>query len=404
MKKTLLSLTVVALCFNLSYTSVVKALSPETQTIEENKVKYQQLDEGIVSLNTDISKLDGEIAEINAKLEKNNNETTETEVKINLINSQIEEAKKDIDAKQDILNGRLRTMYKSNMTTSMLAYLIDSSNLFEFINRIDSMGRIISLDKQMVTEIKDKQELLIKNANELNEKQEKLKTLRETIEKDLNEVNEKQDKLHSKLDELNSQKAEVASIIEANEEKLISHPLSVVNTDGSTIKQLQDAISTLKSLIPQLNTESVIDKANDGISTGNAKIEEITAANNAANNSNNNDTNSTNNNNNSSENNTNESKKTLTMEATAYTGGTVTAMGFKPVRDPSGISTVSVDPSVIPLGSKVFIPGYGYAIASDTGGDIKGNRIDLYLNSHEECISFGRQSVTVNIVAYPGEW
>ena len=62
--------------------------------------------------------------------------------------------------------------------------------------------------------------------------------------------------------------------------------------------------------------------------------------------------------------------KTLTVEATAYSGHTITAMGTKPVRDPNGISTIAVDPNVIPLGSKVFIPGYGYAIAADTGGVI----------------------------------
>ena len=50
------------------------------------------------------------------------------------------------------------------------------------------------------------------------------------------------------------------------------------------------------------------------------------------------------------------------MNATAYTGGGITAMGLKPVRNLSGISTIAVDPSVMPLGTKVYIPGYGNAI------------------------------------------
>ena len=92
------------------------------------------------------------------------------------------------------------------------------------------------------------------------------------------------------------------------------------------------------------------------------------------------------------------------MIATAYTGGSFTAMGLKPTRDPNGLSTISVDPSVIPLGSKVYVEGYGYAIASDTGGAIKGNKIDLYMNSLQDCYAFGRQTVTVHIVAYPNQW
>ena len=92
------------------------------------------------------------------------------------------------------------------------------------------------------------------------------------------------------------------------------------------------------------------------------------------------------------------------MNATAYTGGTFTAMGLRPIRDSSGMSTIAVDPSVIPLGTKVYIPGYGNAICSDTGGLIKGNIIDLYMNSEAESLNWGRRTVTLSIIAYPGQW
>ncbi len=97
-------------------------------------------------------------------------------------------------------------------------------------------------------------------------------------------------------------------------------------------------------------------------------------------------------------------KEKLNCVATAYSGDRTTATGRSPVRNPGGISTIAVDPSFIPLGSKVYVEGYGYAIASDTGGAIKGNIIDLFLNSSSECWSWGRRPVTVLIVAYPGEW
>ena len=97
-------------------------------------------------------------------------------------------------------------------------------------------------------------------------------------------------------------------------------------------------------------------------------------------------------------------KATYKMEATAYAGDTITATGVAPVRNPNGLSTIAVDPSIIPLGSKVYIPGYGEAIAEDTGGAIKGHRIDLFLNSENECINWGRRNVTLYVLAYPGEW
>ncbi|NFN95339.1 DUF348 domain-containing protein [Clostridium botulinum] len=97
-------------------------------------------------------------------------------------------------------------------------------------------------------------------------------------------------------------------------------------------------------------------------------------------------------------------KKKLSVVATAYSGHSTTATGRRPVRNANGLSTIAVDPSVIPLGSKVYVEGYGYAIAADTGGAIKGNIIDLYLDSSNECINWGRRPVNLFIVAYPGEW
>ncbi len=71
----------------------------------------------------------------------------------------------------------------------------------------------------------------------------------------------------------------------------------------------------------------------------------------------------------------------------------VTASGTKATPN----QTISVDPKVIPLGSKVIIDGHTY-IAEDTGGAIKGNCIDLYFGSHEEALNWGVQYRDVTIV------
>ena len=85
---------------------------------------------------------------------------------------------------------------------------------------------------------------------------------------------------------------------------------------------------------------------------------------------------------------------TYTMEATAYTWtGYRTATGTWPSR-----GTIATDPRVIPLGTELYIEGYGPAVAADTGGDIKGQRVDLYMDSYEEAIQFGRREVQVEAV------
>lgn len=96
---------------------------------------------------------------------------------------------------------------------------------------------------------------------------------------------------------------------------------------------------------------------------------------------------------------------TMYFEATAYYGGGITATGLVPVSASSGRGTIAVDPRVIPLGSLVYVEGYGEAIAADTGGAVKGNIIDVYVDSYSEAINWGRKhGVAVSIIAYPGEW
>lgn len=90
--------------------------------------------------------------------------------------------------------------------------------------------------------------------------------------------------------------------------------------------------------------------------------------------------------------------KVLDMEATAYSGDGITASGAATKREPDGYSTIAVDPRVIPIGSTVYVEGYGYAIAEDTGGAIKGNIIDVFFHSESEASSWGRRSVKVYIL------
>ncbi len=82
------------------------------------------------------------------------------------------------------------------------------------------------------------------------------------------------------------------------------------------------------------------------------------------------------------------------MQASAYTyTGFRTATGLNP-----SVGMVAVDPNVIPMGSRLYIEGYGYARAADTGGAIKGNTVDLFMESYSQCINWGRRSVKVYVL------
>ncbi|RPF49615.1 3D (Asp-Asp-Asp) domain-containing protein [Thermodesulfitimonas autotrophica] len=101
--------------------------------------------------------------------------------------------------------------------------------------------------------------------------------------------------------------------------------------------------------------------------------------------------------------------RVVRVVATGYTAG-YESTGKRPGDPGYGITrsglpaargACAVDPDVIPLGSVLFVPGYGYAVALDTGGAIKGNRIDLFFPEEREALAWGRRAVQVFIVAQP---
>jgi 3D (Asp-Asp-Asp) domain-containing protein len=83
---------------------------------------------------------------------------------------------------------------------------------------------------------------------------------------------------------------------------------------------------------------------------------------------------------------------TMTVVATGYSGGGNTATGA-----PTGYGVVAVDPSVIPLGTGLTIPGYGSGVAADTGGAIQGATIDLWFPTDAQALAWGRRTVTISL-------
>lgn len=91
-------------------------------------------------------------------------------------------------------------------------------------------------------------------------------------------------------------------------------------------------------------------------------------------------------------------QRRLVMEATAYTEDDPGSTGYTANGHRLQRGMVAVDPDVIPLGTQLYIEGYGYAVADDTGGAIVGNRIDLAMDSTSEAENFGRRDVVVYVL------
>ncbi len=82
----------------------------------------------------------------------------------------------------------------------------------------------------------------------------------------------------------------------------------------------------------------------------------------------------------------------MTVSATGYALPGTTATGI-----PVGWGVVAVDPNVIPLGTRMYIPGYGEGVAADTGGAVDGREIDLWFPTRAQALAWGRRTVTITI-------
>lgn len=375
------------LAITISLSSIITiptyATTPQ-DTINENLSKYKELDSKILDLDSKIEELKNEIATINSKLSENKEAINSIEIQIQSTEAKLEQTKEEIEQAQIILDNRVRNMYKSNISSNMIVSIITSTSISDLFSRIQAISKIISTDKKIIIDINEKKDSLNKDIETLNTKNTELKILQTNIENDLKVVEQKKEDQEEYSDKLNAEKEAVFAIIEENEKTLISKPLSIANSSTNSVSELQNAIDALNSYIPLLNSSTTIYMAKEGISNAEDRISKLNTPTVPTTNTE-----------------VGTAIKTLTMESTAYYGHGITASGLKPVRNPDGISTIAVDPNVIPLGTKVYVSGYGIAIAADTGGAIKGNIIDVYLNTHEECISWGRRNVTVQILEYP---
>jgi resuscitation-promoting factor RpfB len=227
------------------------------------------------------------------------------------------------------------------------------------------------------------QELLDKNKIELTDLDKVSPSLDDVVTKDTSVTITRVEKKEEKLEE------EVAFDTETKKDSSLEKGKEKVITEGKKGKVLKTFEVTLENgeeVERKLLDEAIQEeKENRIVAVGTkepAQVVSVTS--------------------NSSSSNEASSGKTITVSASAFTascsgcsGYTATGINLKANPDKK---VIAVDPNVIPLGSKVWVEGYGEAVAGDTGGNIKGNRIDVHVPNKSKAYSWGVRNVQVKIL------
>ena len=347
-------------------------------------------------------KISGELQialnDVNEKYQEVNDIRTkisENEAVLEKTKTDIVETEKKIEQRKEAIAERMKTAQVNGMTDRSINALLESKDLGEFLNRAFAMSVIQNAEKTKVAS--------------LGEAKDKLTELKATQEKTQAQLKQNSQSLEAETTKLDEKMANLKQELADNKTSLekISQDKEVEKARQAAEKaQAEKAAEAAKAAEAEKASKAAAAQAQEKAkaeASSQASAQSSKPASSAS----------------SSQQTTQTSEqpkqepaqpapstpttsgRTMQMESTGYSCAEsvntfFTAMGIDLRQNPQ---VVAVDPSVIPLGSMVEVSDYGIAIAGDTGGAIKGNIIDVHFPTVEQCIQWGRRSVTVTVIS-----
>ncbi|WP_251909661.1 3D domain-containing protein [Lactococcus cremoris] len=349
---------------NLLGVTKVDADSSQTEVNQEIQNFQAQLDSKLAQAN----KIYSQAQEAQQKVNESKSKITELETGISETENDVVQLKASV-AKQ------MRAMQANGGgTLSYIDIVASSKNLSDMVMRLTNLHVVLTAESDQ--------------AKSLIEKEESLKTMKVKLEESQETLVKNQNDYQGQVDALQSNISGLKDKISSNKQLLSEMQAKAAAEQKARDEALAKSVADVKAkAAAKAATKAEQEKTKDSSSSeSNNSVSTQTPA----------DTNSntTTNNNNSSL--TTSGGRTLNVEATAYALNGITATGIDLSKNPI---CIAVDPSVIPLNSLVEVPGYGIAIAGDTGGAIVGNIIDVHFPSNDQAIAWGRKNIQITVLS-----
>ena len=313
-----------------------------------DKAKIKQVQTQRNDLENKVDRIDQQLVTSMSEINSNANDITITQNRIKETQINIEKAEANIKSEQIIFDNRMRSMY-INGTSSYVEIILGSKGFDDFMSRVKNIKLIITFDKNIIDGLNTKKAAINLKKVELDTESTKLISL---------SVDNK-----NKLTTLTKQKSDQTVLLAKLQAQENQYSAQLVTDTATETKKVADARQVaLATQQAKIKDVAPISRGGDAVSY----------------------------------------KNTLSVRATAYDPTNTTSLytysGRMAEWNPSGYSTIAVDPDVIPIGSKVYVEGYGLAYAADIGGAIKGNTIDVFFNTPNETKNWGVRYVKVSIL------
>lgn len=278
-RKVISAVLAVTLAFTLAVTSAMPAFATPNEEVIENQKKYDEYTKKIDEITGKIIAFNAEIEPLIEKIDNNNAQMEEIKVEIKNTEVEIESAKEDIAKQEEVLGKRVRELYKSGGQTSYIMLLFSAESFNDLISKIESTNRLVKIDKEIVKELKDKQENLDTKVKSLDEKSKEIQAINEENKKSLADLEEKKAEQQKLADEAAAEQAEFEKeFLVVSERTLVEYQFSVIADSTSSIDSLRSAIIQLRSIRDtQIKSSIVVEEINEQIEIAKSRVEELEA-------------------------------------------------------------------------------------------------------------------------------
>ena len=275
MKKKILS---IVMAVAIAMTSATPVFATPSKEVLENQQKYEEINNKIEEIQGKIYSLNEEISPLVEKVENNNKQMDEIKEEIKNTNKEIETANIEIAEQEEILGDRLSELYKSGGQTSYIMLLFSSESFSDLVTKIETVSKIINLDKNMVNDLNEKKTSLDEKIASLEEKSNEIAKITEETNRVLEELEVKKAEQETLIEEAkNEQEKFDAEFLSVSERELVLYQLDILQTSNS-VSDLQNAISQLRSIRDnQLKSPTVIEEVNNSIEAAKVKVEDLQA-------------------------------------------------------------------------------------------------------------------------------
>ena len=348
-------LVLISILFNLRAAAVAGLCDSVADIQAKQESVKKQLDQNSNELS---GKMD-EINQVYQKLSDLEGKKKETEQRITQTQTKLQQAQQEKKNRVRDAKERLCELQKRQGTNTSLSILEKSTSLTQWLRNMIALQRLQSVYNDSLAAVKQ-------SIVDISQAKEQLQGYQSNLASQERQVNDQKAVLDSQMSDLKKKIADGQSEMKqlADREQQAKAMEEAQKKAAEEEAQKQQQASNQKQQVQQTSTKTVDNS------------EAATSADNVS------------------------GSKTLTMSATAYSTeangmGTYSATGINLKQPPS---CVAVDPSVIPLGSIIWVSGYGVSVAGDTGTAIKGNVIDLHFSTVAQSMAWGRRTVTVKIL------